>query len=208
MNSTPELNSDTHKPMGRNTKIILGGLGILFTCCIASAVLFGFARQMFTGFIENNVLIPTEEVAAFGKSIIDYELPENYSEQMGMRMFGTEFIMIGATDGNSDTFFMVGQFGFSEELNETEMRLQFESSLAQGNFFETGTLEFIESREITVNGITKSLEIYEGLSESGDELRQASTIFDTAQGHGILMIMGSVEGWDEEAVNQFLESIE
>ena len=49
--------------------------------------------------------------------------------------------------------------------------------------------------------------IYEGTDANGSTMRQLLTTFPGKNGTAMLMIMGSPTYWNEEEINQFIESI-
>lgn len=61
----------------------------------------------------------------------------------------------------------------------------------------------------TINGQEVALTVFEGVDKRGRLVRQAvSGVFDTSGGRTSLSIMGPASGWDQEAVDAFVQSIQ
>jgi hypothetical protein len=61
---------------------------------------------------------------------------------------------------------------------------------------------------MTIRGEQVEVVIYEGRSEGSDfVMRQLVTAFPGKDGTAMLMIMGPADGWDQDMIDEFIESI-
>lgn len=192
--------------MSRNTIIALSIVGVVALCCIIPAVVVGVGGLFVGKAVEQAVVESPEEAAKMGQSILPYQLPPGYREQAAFNMLGNTMVMIGPGLGQSGMVIMLGRFNPAMIDDEEQMRQQLEQSLAQQQSAEVD-FEPVSTEEITIQDKPATLMILEGTDEQGNEVREAVATFKTGDSVGMLMIVGSLEVWDEEAVEAFLNSI-
>lgn len=192
--------------MSRNTKIVVGIIaGILGVCCIIAIVAALLLPQMAERFAQN-VSDPAaaEEVAG---SIVDYDLPSGYEEQGAMNFFG--FRMAFITGTSEQSMIMLAEFPASMAGDEDQMQQQMRDAFANQTGNQNVSLEFVGSEEVTINDQKVTLGTYEGTDENGTGFRQILGVFEAKSGSpAMLMIMGPSDGWDEDGISRFIDSLE
>lgn len=197
----------TSQPGDKNKWIWIGlGAALLFCCCAALVAVLVFRQAGRT--IQESVDTDPEAAAEAAHQIADYDLPAGYQEQMAMDILFYSFVMIGPeySSGNAaGPLFMLAQFqaGVDEEQMEEQIRQSFEQQY--GNQQMNMTLVNIEEK--TIRGEETQVATYEGTDKDGTVFRQVLTSFPGKDGTAMLLIMGSAEAWDQDLVDEFIESI-
>lgn len=197
----------TNQPDNKNKWIWIGlGVALLFCCCAALVAVFVFwqAGQK----IQESVNADPEAASEAAHQIADYDLPEGYQELMAMDILFYSFVMIGPghTSGNTaGPVFMLAQFqaGVDQEQMEEQLRQSFEQQY--GNRRMSMTLVKVEEK--TIRGAQTQVATYEGTDENGVAIRQVITSFPGKDGTAMLLIMSRVEAWNQDLVDDFIESI-
>lgn len=195
--------------MSRNMKIVLGVVGgILVVCCLGALLLLFFAPRMLGNFLEESVVDDPAEAAEIGTSIVDYTLPSGFAEEGAMSLFGIDMVFI-ASESDADTIVMLMEFPAALAGNEAEMQRQmedaFDRQFGQGNV----NLMFDRAEDIVVNGAGTTMDVYEGKSEDGTNVRQGLAVFETKSGDpGMFMIYAPISEWDARGLDEFIDSME
>lgn len=198
--------------MSRNTKIALAVVGgLVAVCCIGAVLIFTVAPAVLgrvaTNVFDQAVADSPEAAAEVGREMADYQLPAGYQEEMGMDIIGTRMVVITAQD-NRDMSIMLMQFP-GGNLSAEEMRRQMEQVYGQQFDGTRGfNMEVEEQRDVTIGDQTSTLTILQGEDSTGTPVRQAFTTFPGKTGTVMLMAFGQGNDWDEDAVEEFLNSIE
>lgn len=196
--------------MSQTMKILLGVVALLMVCCVAGAIVVTVGGTMIAQEVEQSVSDSPEEAAATGQSILNYRLPQGYVEQGSFNMLGNTMVMIAPEGGapGGGIVIMLGTLSSLFAGDEEQMREQFQQALTQGGAAGNANFQVVETRDITINGSPTTLTVLEGTNEDGMEMRQASATFTTNDGSlGMVMMIGSVDGWETEADEEFLASI-
>ena len=189
--------------MSRNVKYSLLLVGAVFILCCGGAIGTYFVGR---ALLQQVVATTPEEAARIGRQIADYDLPVGYREQIGMNMGAIKMVMIAPESTLPGLFISLMQFQAGTTDVET-MRAQMEQSLTQQTGSQSTQMEVVGTEDVTIKGETVTLTIREGKTENGDTLRQVTGIFPGKDGPAMLMLMGSADNWDEEAVDSFITSI-
>lgn len=193
--------------MDKTTKTIIGiAAGIIVLCVCAAVGGFYLLKPRLAQIAEDLVIEDPAEVQAMAEEMAAYTLPPGYEENMGMNMFGVgQMAFFTASDNRPMiSFFEINPtFAGSEEEMRAQMRQSFERQMNS----RTSELTQTEERSITIAGEETTLSVYEGTDESGRAVRQWLTLFQGNNGPVLVMIMGSVDGWNEAELTAFLESI-
>jgi hypothetical protein len=196
--------------MNRTTIIILSIVGVLALCCIGGAAVLGVGGMFVGQTIDQAVVESPEEAAAVGQGIVDYTLPAGYQELVAFNMFGTSIVMIGSNNAGTGPNMAIMLASFSSGMmgDEQQMREQMRDAFSQQDGKDVSSFSTTSTEEITINGEPTTLVIAEGTSEEGERVRQASATFTTNDGNvGMLMIIGTLDNWDQDAVDTFLNSL-
>jgi len=195
--------------MSRNMKIVLGIIGGIALCCIISVIAaVVFLPQWAANFAQESFIENPEDAARVGQEIVNYELPEGYAEEGGMSILGIDMIFASPANAN-DGVIMLMAFPQSLAGNEAEMQSQMEQTFRRQMGRQDIHLIYKGSEDITINGQTTSLSIYEGTDENGVDVRQVSAIFEAkSEVPGMLMIFAPLDGWEDQGFDGFLASME
>lgn len=195
--------------MSRNAKSLLIVLGVAVVFCIA-AVAFALAGAgMFVNKIKDGIVMTPEKVHEMAQDFIHYELPEGYSERMGMDLVIYKMILIGSSDGTGTTQPMIFIANFQgQNLSPEEMARQMKQSVEQQSGTNGVQMKVVETRNVTIDGKEVPLTVSEGTSSSGNfTLRQWITAFPGKKGTVMILIQGAADGWDDSLFETFLASI-
>ena len=189
-----------------NNRWIWIGLGaaILFCCCavIVAGLVFGQIGQR----VQEGMKTDPESAAQAAHVIADYTLPRGYQEQMAMDILFYSFVVIAPeSEGAGRPIIMLAQFQAGMDQDQMQQQLQ---QSAEQQYGRNGLeMRLVEVKEITIRGEETEVVIYEGTDDEGRTLRQLVTAFPGKDGSAMLMIMGAPEYWNENEINQFIESI-
>ena len=192
--------------MSRGWKItIIVGVILLALCCVAclSAGVLG------SYFASKSVSSEPEQAAKIGHEIADYTLPEGYVEVMGMSILSIKWVAIADLDEESEGLvIMMMQFPVNSSLSQEEMQKQMSDAFARQRQYNSSSFKMVGTQKATIRGQQVTLTVSEGQTEQGDTLRQMLGMFSGKNGTVMLMVMGSVEKWDQEILDAFTASIE
>lgn len=195
--------------MSRNMKIVLGIIGGVIVCC-GVAVIAGvlFLPRLIEDFADESLIEDPEEVARLGQTILEYDLPPAYSEEMAMSVMGINMIF-AASEGDQNGMIMVTAFPEYMAGEREQMQQQMEDTFRRQSGRQDIHLVYKGSEDITINGKEASLSIYAGTDDAGNDFRQVSAIFETKEGTpGMLMIIAPLDSWDDQGFDDFFKSIE
>ncbi len=193
--------------MSRNTKIVLGIVGaLLVICCaavvIVAAVLPGIAEEA----LGEVVVEDSQQAAEVGQSIISYDLPPGFREEAAMQLLGNNMVFINSP--NSGMFIMLMEVNEALGGNEANLQEQMEQAFAQQSGSGGFNFAFVSSEELVINDETVTLNRFEGTGENGEKMRQETAAFQAASGNtAMLMITGPVDGWNDNDVEDFVDSL-
>jgi hypothetical protein len=211
--SMPEQPTAAPKPgMSNTAKIVLGLLAVLGLCCIVSIIAAVAGGAWFTSQVEQGLVDDPEQAAEAGQSIVNYELPAGYREDGAINLLGLMemvFITQGSTNTDEDMVIFLARFSIPglSESDTDEMKEQMQQGFSGGSSSGGVSYTEVDSREITINGEPTTLTISEGESD-GNTFRQAAAGFVSDGKPAMVMIMGPADAWDEDAVEEFLASLE
>ena len=194
--------------MNRNTKILLGVIGgLLILCCIIGGITMAVLPMITERTIGEAFMDDPEQVAAVGQSIVSYELPSGYEEQMAMDLFGFNMVMIASAD--EEMLIMLMELPDVGHMpDEEELRQQMGDAFASQGGGSAQNLTLVDTEEVVINDQRVTLATYEGTDERGQEIRQVVTAFLTQRGStAAIMIMGATAEWNEEDVDAFIRSL-
>jgi hypothetical protein len=192
--------------MNTSTKrlLIIIGVAALF-CLVAVAVAVAGMGVLFNR-VKSGITQDQAQVRKLAHTMIDYQLPAGYTEQMSMDLLVYKMVFIAADDYDSHPTIILAQFQ-QKNLDPQEMARQIEQAAEQQNGRNGASLNLVETRTVTIRGQQVPLAISEGTDSKGATLRQWLTVFDGKTGSILIMVQGSVDGWDDTALYSFLDSI-
>jgi hypothetical protein len=195
-------NQPTTQNKYKSLWIGLGAASLLFCCAVLVAFLV--FREVGKK-VQSGLQMDPESAAQSAREFVDYDLPDGYTEQMAMDMIVYTFVIIGpASYENTGPTIMFAHFspvaGNQQQL-EQQVRQSFNQQVGGAD------MTLVEIKTMTIRGEETEVAIYEGLDEYGDEVRQLITSFPARTGIIMLMIFGDIETWDQDMVDEFIESI-
>jgi hypothetical protein len=101
---------------------------------------------------------------------------------------------------------MLAQFssyGMDPEQMEQQLRQSFEQQSGRRGM----NMELVEVKKMTIRGEETDVAVFEGTDEFGNSLRQLLASFPGKDGTVMMMIMGDTQAWDEELVENFINSL-
>ena len=134
--------------MSKNTKIIIGvivGVLAVFLCiCIGGWIFLQVSGKV----LQETVLVDNpDEAAALARSMIDYDLPPGYKEEMAINIIMMKMVMITkgglAANDPSQVVIMIAEMPFGGELDEEEMRLQSQLQMKQSMQRQGWQVEYV-----------------------------------------------------------------
>jgi len=183
----------------------LGGAALFCLCAVAVAIFMFYrvGKQVAEG-IDSD----PESASKAAHEIVDsYELPNGYQEKMAMNIMVYSIVMIGPEDSinTKQPLIMLAQFeaGVSQEQMEQQLRQSFEQQMGRRGM----KLELVDVKKATIRGEETEISTYEGTDEYGNSVRQVVTAFPGKNGTAMLIVMGDMEGWDQQMVDDFIASI-
>lgn len=193
--------------MSREMKIFLAVVGILVVICMC-ACLVGFLLLRSAGsMISNAVVDDPVKVAEIASGMAEYDVPSGY-KQVGMDFFGVYQAIFVAVENNSERpIFMLARFNAMGAISQEEFENQMKEVMQQQYSSAGVQWKVVGSVPATIRGQEVTLTQSEGTNESGKTVRNLLGMFDGKDGAVLLMIMGSVDSWDQEAIDQFISSI-
>jgi hypothetical protein len=116
------------------------------------------------------------------------------------------FVVIGPQSYVTDEpLIMLAQFQTGMDQQQVEQQLR--QSAEQQFGFRGMKMQLVEVKEATIRGEQTEINIYEGTDQNGMSMRQLITALPGKDGNAMLLILGEVNGWDQELVDDFIKSI-
>jgi hypothetical protein len=198
----------TNEPDNKNKWIWIGlGAALLFCCCAVLAAYLVFRQAGQT--LQDGMKTDPESAAQAAHKIADYDLPPGYQEQMSMDILFYSFVIIAPdtdTQPTTSPLIMLAQFsqtGMDREQMEQQLRQAFEQQSGQRG----ADMQVVEVKNMVIRGEEVEVTIFEGTDTDGYVMRQLITSFPGKDGTAMLMIMGSPSAWDDNMIDDFIESI-
>ncbi len=181
--------------------------------CIITAV----SIYLFMGWdarrrLEDMYIRDPAEIARIADSMADYELPPNYEEAMVTKLNNTHVLYLIVNETTPDNLsyprislvqFQAAQYPSAAAARE-KMRL---SSGVTGDL-EDGTYEVTGTETVLVRGQAVELTHFTWFTPEGTAYRSlVSDVFEGKEGFLQLLIEGEAQGWDEDAIQAFIQSI-
>lgn len=194
--------------MSKNTKTILIALVVAGVFCLVAVVAAVGGMGLLAERFKNNIVAEPEKVQKMAQEFINYQLPDGYTERMGMDLIVYKMIMLGASDdSDAKPMILLAHFQDSSGMTPEQMSTQMQKSFEQQNGQKGATLKLVETRTVTVNGQETTLSVNEGTDSGGNTLRQWITTCPGKTGLVMILIQGETTDWDEDALNSFLASL-
>jgi hypothetical protein len=195
--------------MNRTARIILG----IFVFAIAACVCLWVVIRAATRYLTSSTIVddPTR-VREIATSFPTYKLPTGYREHSAVDFFMGKLVMIGPETqplpGTPSQAFLIMQIPYAADVSEADLRAQLQRSMTARNLRANQDLHLVEEGVIQIRSHQVALLTYEGQDEQGVPMRWVYTgIFHAGNADVMLAFVGPVSGWDQEAVDYFVNSI-
>lgn len=194
--------------MNKKQTIIVIGILVLACCCVAALALAGFnyLGTSIGSTIEN--ADDPESVARIASSIADYDVPAGY-EQKAFEMLSIKYVFMTPDNGGAPLI-MLMQFPPNIARNQDEMQKEMERAMARQSGQVSTAMKVVEEKTYTIREQEVRATIMEGETEvEGGTIvtRQMIVVFQGKTGVAALMFLGSKDGWDQEKIDSFVESL-
>lgn len=194
--------------MSQNTKRLLIILVVAIAFCFVGVAVAVGALGLVADRFKNNITEDPQKAQQMAHEFINYELPEGYTEKLGMDLLIYKMIMIADDEKYSaKPMILLAHFQQTQGMTPEQMSQQMQKSLEQQNGSKGANLKLVETRKVTINGQETTLTVNEGTDASGDVLRQWITTCPGKTGLVMILIQGDAANWDDETLNAFLASL-
>ncbi len=179
---------------------ILGGLFVVCSCCGGLVFWLG-------SLLSQSVVTDPSQVQDIGQEIAEYTPPAGYSEILGVDFMNTKTVAMATEDPSSDTIIFLMQVPEAQGVSEAEIERQLQLMLRR---FNVQPIDFTQERVETrlVNDQEVEVTFHRGADNTGKAFKQMTVFFQSDKGRAFLMAQGSEAGWDQEALNSLLASIQ
>lgn len=187
------------------SKKLLIGFGVVGVLCLCIAVASLFTLREFGNRAEKMVSGDPTSVAKIKEDMVDFDVPPGY-EESAMNVLVYDMIMLSPDiSSNRGSMIMMMQYKSLVPANSEQLEQQMRQA-AQQQGASGAQMYFVETLEKEIRGETVEITVSEGDYE-GFSMRQWLAVFEGNNGPIILMVQGPVESWDDELLDDFIESI-
>lgn len=145
---------------------------------------------------------PNEAATDEGPVIAEFDLPAGYAYDFDTSVLGYTVEAYKGQNGPSHLYLIQ-----SEKQSDGDELAKMLSQLAPGSSDPNTRMTVIETRTATVRGQEATVVISEGVNSENLRYRQLTVAFEGKSGPALLVFSESVNAWDQETVDAFLESI-
>lgn len=189
--------------MNKELKIALAVIAVALVICVGVSVGVVLVARQFV--IPTSTTDPAQ-AAKIGHQIVEYALPPGYREQHATSAYGYKMVMIGAgadithammiTLMEFPTWMGMGREGSPGQIEQVDEE---ESELNLGT---------VTTQTVTIRDRPVTLHVSESAEQGDLDYRQVWCSFP-GRGSSTVMVMvgGTQDAWDQEALERFLASI-
>lgn len=191
----------------KNTNRIWIGLGAAALFCLCAAAVAVFVFYKIGERVKDTVKTDPEAASQAAHEIADYTLPRGYREQMSMNIVFYSFVMIGPESSiTGGPLIMLAQFD-SSATDPEQMKQQIRQSFEQQSGRNGTNMKLVEVKKMTIRGEETDVALYEGTDQNGTSIKQLIASFPGKDGTALLMVMGDGQNWDQNMIDDFIQSI-
>jgi hypothetical protein len=193
-----------------NNKWIWIGLGAAALFCLCAVGVAALLVMRIGQQFKEGVKTDPQGASEAAHAIADYELPDGYEERIAMDFFAYTMVMIGPSSSTTPSLaarpmIMLAQFQVA--TNQQQMEEQMRRSFEQQSGRRGLKMKVVDVKKMTIRGKEVDVTTFEGTDDNGFVLRQVLATFPGKDGTALLMIMGAAQTWDQDEIDQFIESI-
>ncbi len=191
------------KNMGETRWMMIAFVVIILLCCCMIGGTY-ISGRIVTERMGNMIEGEPTSLAEMRGRIAEFDVPPGY-QVSAVPMVVYDMLLIGSDDAYSPTITMLQYSTMSlDSQEEIEKSLR---QVAEGQSSQPGIqMQVVKSFETVIRGETVEVVVSEGNIENL-VMRQWITAFTGNNGPVLLMIQGSVNGWDQDLLMDFIRSI-
>lgn len=144
----------------------------------------------------------SQHVTELASKIADFDPPQGYTAEFSAEMAGYTLASYKGTTDPSHLYLIQ-----SENKADGEKLTGMLTQMAPGSNDPNTRLTVIENRPVVIRGRESTVVISDGTNHEGKYYRQATVAFQGKGGPAMLVFSETVELWDQDAVDTFLQSI-
>lgn len=145
------------------------------------------------------------KAAEIARSLASYNLPSGYQEKSYFQTMGISQVILAPLDSNDGMTILLVQPGMS--LNDEEIATEMQDAWAKDVGLHTYKTSLTSNETTILCGQDATLSYREGKDETGQAVRQLITGFYGKTGWTVLVIVGQMESWNQNLVDEFLQSL-
>jgi hypothetical protein len=192
-------------PVSQSTRVVMSILLLFGITSLSACSIFSPAK-------EPVMIEDPAEVAREAETFADYDLPPGYEEKLVAHLAVSKALFIRSLKPRGGTslhqVIILMQIDNDLSLSKSEARRKIQQGLEQQMRDNNLNWKVADKTHIRINGQNVLLTSYESKDEMYRPVRQmVSGVFNTDSGPAALLLIGSVPGWDEEAIDAFIQSI-
>lgn len=189
--------------MSESRKLLIGFAVVGVICCCMAGVGFWGLRE-FGNRVENMANGDPTAVAQMQEKIADFDVPPGY-QPMAMSMLIYDTVTLLPQESNGPMIILM-QYSTLTSASREEIEQGLRQAAEQQSQQSGTSMQVVDSFETTIRGETVTVTVSEGNAQ-GLTMRQWIAIFEGNKGPVIFMAQGIAEFWDDQILNDFLQSI-
>jgi hypothetical protein len=180
----------------------LAGAALFFVCSLLVA---GFVFIQIRKQYERLFRIEPEPASEAAHKLIDYDLPPGYQETRSGGYSEFSIVQI-APDSNTGPLILLAPVNFSL-INRNAGQERIRKALEQNSGRSHLNLELVKVQMMIIRGEEAEVRTYEGKNQVKLVIREMVTSFPGKDGTVMMMIICPVALWDQQLVDDFINSI-
>ncbi len=193
--------------MSKQTKIIIGVIaGILVLClaiCVVGALWFNIIGKR----IASDAKPDPQKAVQTASEIADFTPPAGYQPSTGMKILGYTIVVYTSGESSSTNMLMLMQIPGTADINDATI-VQMQQAIETQSGRQMNNMKVVETRDLTIRGKPARVIVQEG-SYAGNlaTIRQMMVVFQGKGGVAMLMTTASADAWNQQEMDQMVESI-
>ena len=145
-------------------------------------------------------------VSRVAEKITGYAMPEGYSEELGVDLWGYQLVSFKGSSDNCHLYLV--QAPKDTEVDIEKLKEQASEMQGAQKADRTTRVQTVETRTVTVRGQEVPMVVGEGVNSQNQTYREIAVVFEGRGGPALLSISSPVDQWDWNRVDAFIVSLE
>lgn len=145
-------------------------------------------------------------VSRVAEKIAGYTMPEGYSEELGVDLWGYQLVSLKGKTENCHLYLV--QAPEDNEIDIESLKEQAREMQGTQKADRYTRVETVETRIVTVRGQEVPMVVGEGVNSNNETFREVAVVFEGRGGPALLSISSPVDQWDWNLVDAFIVSLE